>query len=56
MVSSLVPYSPLATAAATLSRATDFMSGATESSVSKMMASVGSPLAFSSALSFAPGM
>ena len=36
--------------------ATAFMSGATESSVSKMMASHGSVFAFSRALSFAPGM
>ena len=45
-----------ASAAATFSRATAFMSGATESSVSKMMASHGSVFAFSRALSFAPGM
>ena len=56
MVSSRSPYSPDAAAAATFSRAAAFMSGATESSVSKMMASVGRPLAFSSALSLAPGM
>ena len=56
MVSSRRPYSPEVAAAATLSRAAAFMSGATESSVSKMMASVGSDLAFSSALSLAPGM
>ncbi len=56
IVSSRRPYAPLVTASATLSRATAFMSGATESSVSKMTASVASPLAFSSALSLAPGM
>ena len=56
IASSRLPYSPDCTAAATVARASAFLSGATESSVSRISASAGIVLAFSSARSFAPGM
>ncbi len=56
MVSSRLPYSPDATAATAAWRASGLASGATASSMSKMMASHGIDLAFSSALGFDDGM
>ena len=56
MVSSRLPYSPEEAAAQALARAASFASGATASSRSKMMASAGMVLAFSSARSLAAGM
>ena len=56
MVSSRLPYSPDDAAATALGRAASLASGATASSRSKMIASAGIVLAFSSARSLAAGM
>jgi hypothetical protein len=56
MVSVRRPYSPLLAAAAAASRAAGLASGATASSRSKMTASIGSVLAFSTAFAFELGM